>query len=158
MSLMAKGYTLFELLVVVSLIGIISLMAAPMYSNLAVNQDLESSTTNLITTINQARSKAIIENRVVQLRINNAYVSNVTDVFDWNPVGKATLVRSTATTIYFGPNGFSQQSTTNKSPTAELIFTICNGSATSATASRQIVVSYLGSISDSGLLGGCNAS
>lgn len=157
MQVKTKGFTLFELLVVVSIIGILSLMAAPIYSNLAVNQNLEESTTSLVSAINQARSKAIIEKRVIQVNLNS-YAANTDTTLNWSPTGTSTLVRSTATTIFFGPNGFSQQSATNTDPTAELIFTICNGPLASATVSRQIAISYLGSISDSGLTGGCSAS
>lgn len=152
-----KGFTLFELITVVALIGIITLMASPMYSNLAVNQNIEESTSDLISVLNRARSKAIIEKRVIQVNLNS-YDSNTETTLNWYPSGSSTLVKSTTTTIYFGANGFSQKSTTDKDPTAELNFVVCNGPLSSATISRRISLSYLGSISDSGAIGGCSAS
>lgn len=153
----SKGFTLFELITVLALIGIITLMAAPMYSNLAVNQNIEESSSNLISVLNRARSKAIIEKRVIQVNLNS-YNANTETTYNWSPSGTATLVKSTNTTIYFGANGFSQKSSTDKDPTAELNFVVCNGPLTSATVSRRITLSYLGSMSDSGTIGGCSAS
>lgn len=153
----SKGFTLFELITVIALIGILTLMAAPMYTNLAVNQNIEESSSNLISVLNRARSKAIIEKRVIQVNLNN-YDANTETVFNWYPSGTATLVKSTTTTIYFGPNGFSQKSSTDKDPTAELTFVVCNGPLATATISRSISLSYLGSVSDSGAIGGCSAS
>ena len=120
----SKGFTLFELIVVVALIGILTLMAAPMYTNLATNQNIEESSSNLISILNRARSKAIIEKRVIQVNLNNPDASSET-IFNWNPVGASTLVKSTTTSIYFGANGFSQKSATDKDPTAELNFVVC---------------------------------
>ena len=64
------GYTLFELLVVVGFIGVVSAIAFPMFLSSDALNDLWTSSERMGSLIRQTRFKAISQNRTYQVRFD----------------------------------------------------------------------------------------
>ena len=64
------GYTLFELLVVVGFIGVVSAIAFPMFLSSSALNDLWTSSERIGALIRQTRFKAISQNTVYQVRFD----------------------------------------------------------------------------------------
>ena len=73
---MNRGFTIIELMVVISIIGVLALIATPSFVEIKRNSELTSATNNLMEAINTARSEAMKRGR-------NAVVAPTTGV-DWN--------------------------------------------------------------------------
>ncbi|WP_411689797.1 pilus assembly FimT family protein [Acinetobacter pseudolwoffii] len=133
-----KGFTLIELMVTIVVLAIIAMMAAPSFGTMLTNQNLNRSVQELVGVFNTARSKAIIERRIVTVHlqtINIASLSNNTaDTFYWMPQGDATLTTSTTQLTYQLTGGVS----------ADTVFTICGGD--SPSRSKTITVSKTGTV------------
>jgi type IV fimbrial biogenesis protein FimT len=64
-SSLSKGFTLIELMVVVSIVAILGTLAAPSFNALATSQALRSASSELHISLMQARSEALRTNRNV---------------------------------------------------------------------------------------------
>jgi len=62
-----RGFTLFELLLVIAIIGIVSAVALPNFSAWRERQAVNSATKSLLSHMKQARVIAMAENRSVQI-------------------------------------------------------------------------------------------
>lgn len=82
-----NGFTIVELMVVISIIGVLALIASPSFVAIKRNSELTSATNNLMAAINTARSEAM-------KRGMNAVVAPTTGT-DWN----------TGITIFVDKNG-----------------------------------------------------
>ena len=68
-----RGFTLIELMVtiaVLAIIAIIAMIAAPSFSNIILDQNLNRSTQELVGQLNNACSKAVLERRDVTVDLN----------------------------------------------------------------------------------------
>ena len=65
-----KGITLVETLVVITLLAILTAIAAPSYQEIAINRRLESKALEYVTHINWAKSLAVSSNQTVNLHIS----------------------------------------------------------------------------------------
>jgi type IV fimbrial biogenesis protein FimT len=73
---MNHGFTIIELMVVISIIGVLALIATPSFVEIKRNSELTSATNNLMEAINTARSEAMKRGR-------NAVVAPTVGT-DWN--------------------------------------------------------------------------
>lgn len=62
-----RGFTLVELMVTVSILGIFAVLAVPSYRNTIANQRAKAASTDLYLYLLKARSEAIKRNRSVQI-------------------------------------------------------------------------------------------
>ena len=61
----ARGFTLFELLVVLAVMGLIATLAVPRFGQAGPGAVLDRTTRGLVADLREARSRAIVENRSV---------------------------------------------------------------------------------------------
>lgn len=133
-----EGFTLIELMVTIVVMAIIAVMAEPMFGDMLNNQNLNRSSEDLVSSINQARMKAIVERRQVKVQLNSTYVADSDNQINWVPSGKAQLKTGSNTSIVFLMSGLV------KDATGDTTFEICN--TASGNKSKIINVSRMGSI------------
>lgn len=133
-----EGFTLIELMVTIVMMAIIATMAVPMFGDMLNNQNLNRSTEDLVSSINQARMKAVVERRQVKVQLNSTYIADTDNQINWMPSGKAQLKTGSDTSIIFSMSGLV------KDATGDTTFEICN--MASGSKSKIISVSRMGSI------------
>ena len=150
-----QGFTLIELMVTIAVMAIIAMMAAPSFGNLIQKQNLNRSTQELIGQLNNARSKAVLERRNVEvvLAFNSSavQVADTPEKLNWYPSGKAVLKTGSVDSIFFGISGGvfinNPSDATRKIPaTTDTVFTVCNLDIKNEKNAKTITVSRMGTI------------
>lgn len=104
-----RGFTLIELMVTIAVLAVIAMMAAPVFNNMMLAQNFNKSTQELILTLNQARAKAVLERREVEVLLKpnstSGSVANTSTRMNWVPAGKAILKSGATTSVYFNLAG-----------------------------------------------------
>lgn len=161
-----KGFTLLELIVVLVLMGILTVMASPMYKKSKNNNDLDKSAGELISALQASRYEAMFRGKPVQFISNNVqesvYVADNKKIFRWQTYGDTWVAQKTSSDFYFDSNGRALVSNGDElSPLITPVnpsFLLCSNSAGSQEViSRRISISYLGTFADSGAMRGCDA-
>ena len=109
------GFTLVELMVTIAVIAIITMMAAPSMSNLLESKRLDANQRDLINTLSEAKSQAILGRQDVSINLNST-ASNTPTSFNWKTTFNNTIELKniaangmqsslTATTLTFNANG-----------------------------------------------------
>ncbi len=145
-----KGITLLELLVVISIVGILAAFALPAFDNQIKNSRLKSAANQLLSAYGIARSEAI--NRNVQTRIDGdssgwnvstvatagppAVASEVLNTFDLDTSG-ITWSPSTLPTITYNATGFRPFGS------SEQVIKLCDD----RNQGREITITAAGSVS-----------
>lgn len=142
-----EGFTLVELMVTIAVMVIIAMMAAPLFGDMLIKQNLNKSTEDLISNINQARMKAVVERRQVKVQLNSTYIADTNNQINWMPSGKAQLKTGSDTSIIFLMSGLV------KDATGDTTFEICNKAE--GDKSKIISVSRMGAI-QSTMAGTCS--
>ena len=150
-----RGFTLIELMVTIAVLAIITMMAMPLFKDMMVAQNFSKSTQELILTLNQARSKAVLERRQVQviLQPNStpAPSTNTDNQLVWVPSGQSILKTNLTTSIYFNLTGgvcFLDGGTPPKCISAnnDTNIEICNTATGSNKKSKIVSISRMGTI------------
>lgn len=146
----SRGFTLIELIVTIVVLAIIATMAAPSMGQMLVKQNLNKSTQELISVLNNARAKAALERKEITVQLN---ATNVADkdvaqndttstnftTLNWMPSGKSVLKTGSPTNIIFLPTGLVKDwASTNSS------FIVCE--KTSGSLSKTVSISRMGTI------------
>jgi len=144
-----QGFTLIEMMVVISILGILLAIAMPSFSEALLSSKLRSYANNLVASVHLARSEAIKRNAVVTLCAS----SNGTSCSgDWKngwvilSAGAAVIqtqqavdvnykITGTNTTLSFQPTGVGA--------TQDAI-TICRESPTAGSQERVVTISATG--------------
>jgi type IV fimbrial biogenesis protein FimT len=82
-----KGFTLLEMLIIITIIGIIAAMTYPAFNSMVANYRLRNVAFELLTDINKAKIEAIKRNAFVSFNFNtdnNSYIIFVEDKFNRN--------------------------------------------------------------------------
>ena len=135
-----QGFTLIELMITIAILAIITTMAAPSFKNIRLTQNFNKSTQDLITQLNQARSKAVLERRGVEVRLNSSD-ADTESILNWKPVGSAILKSGSPTVITFLLSGSVKDFDTN---IKNKPFVICNQSG--GNKSKTLAISLMGTI------------
>lgn len=137
-----KGFTLIELMVTVAVMAIIAMMAAPSFGNLLLKQNLNRSTQDLISTLNTARSTAVLERREMTVDLSKTVqTADTAATLYWLPKGEAVLKSGSPTGITFQLSGAVKDHTANIDGKP---FVVCN--KTGGDQAKSISISMMGTI------------
>lgn len=125
-----EGFTLVELIVTIAVMAIIAMMAAPSMSNLLESKRLDTNQRDLISTLSEAKSQAVLGRQNVSVNLNSA-ASNTATLLNWQPTSNNTLTLKNIaadntqsslaiTTLTFNANGVVSNIT------QDTLISICN--------------------------------
>lgn len=104
--------------------------------DLVAKQRLNTTTRELVSTFNVARSQAALLRREVTLTLNSDNNNTETEIY-WNPTANSTLT-STTTSVVFNTDGTVKDMASNTN------FIICNSEA---KKSKTIILAKTGTVS-----------
>lgn len=124
------GFTLVELMVTIAIMAIIAMMAAPSMSNLLESKRLDGNQRDLINTLSEAKSQAILGRQDVSINLNSTALNTPTSL-NWkadsnnslelkNIAADGTQSSLTATILTFNANGVITNIT------QDTLLSICN--------------------------------
>lgn len=124
------GFTLVELMVTIAVMAIIAMMAAPSMSNLLESKRLDGNQRDLINTLSEAKSQAILGRQDVSINLNSTALNTPTSL-NWkadsnnslelkNIAADGTQSSLTATILTFNANGVITNIT------QDTLLSICN--------------------------------
>ncbi|EXH76378.1 type II transport GspH family protein [Acinetobacter sp. 25977_6] len=119
-----------ELIVTIAVMAIIAMMAAPSMSNLLESKRLDTNQRDLISTLSEAKSQAVLGRQNVSVNLNSA-ASNTATLLNWQPTSNNTLTLKNIaadntqsslaiTTLTFNANGVVSNIT------QDALISICN--------------------------------
>lgn len=149
------GFTLFELIVTLAVISILSIISVPTFIDSSGRQNFNRSVSELKGSLERAQAKAALQGNVITVNVGTRSTSNNASTYHWLPSGSSALLQSNSS-VYFGPKGHVQASATNEAYGGVKTFTVCDGPTASARFSRTIQINRLGVIVDSGTKEGCS--
>ncbi len=125
-----EGFTLVELIVTIAVMAIIAMMSAPSMSNLLESKRLDTNQRDLISTLSEAKSQAVLGRQNVSVKLNSA-ASNTATLLNWQPTSNNTLTLKNIaadntqsslaiTTLTFNANGVVSNIT------QDALISICN--------------------------------
>lgn len=124
----AAGFTLTELLIVVSLIAILATIAVPGFGSLTRANQVSSASSELLNLLNYARSEALT--RGVSTKVTAPSVSSWTGALQITTVG-STLLGDVETLRSFSNTGLGAAGVNSSASAAEVVFRP-NGTVASA--------------------------
>lgn len=152
-----RGFNLLELLIAISILGVITALAVPSFQSISINSNLSTETNDLVSSLRYARSEAAKQGLNVTVCSANAGLTACSGSADWStgwlivdsggtvlnvrealPADTATemdIVGGTGA-IVFNRNGFSSSARTIK---------LC-GPENSAQRARGVIVSVDGRV------------
>ncbi|ENV04189.1 MULTISPECIES: pilus assembly FimT family protein [Acinetobacter] len=142
-----EGFTLVELMVTIIVMTIIAMMAAPSMSNLLESKRLDENQRDLINTLSESKSQAILGRQDVTINLNST-ASNTSTSFNWkaaannilelkNIAANGTQSSLTATTLTFNANGVVSNIT------QDTLLSICNSKI---NKKKIIILTKLGTL------------
>ncbi|WP_173911735.1 GspH/FimT family pseudopilin [Acinetobacter sp. Marseille-Q1618] len=136
-----KGFTLIELIATFTVMAIITAMAAPSMANILSKQKLNSTTRELIETLNTAKTQAVLLRKDITVQLNST-ATDTQYIYNWQPSAGNTLTAPvTIPSIIFTADGTLKNS--NSGVFTSTNFVICN---TSTNKSKTITLTRMGGI------------
>jgi len=115
-----RGFTLVELMVTIAVMAIIAMIAAPSFGNILYKQQLNTNTRELISTLSQARSQAVILRKDTTVHLMNG-TNTETDYYWQTTANNSVISPSSISQIVFNKEG-----AISSGITADTDFIICN--------------------------------
>jgi len=144
-----QGFTLIEMMVVISILGILLAIAMPSFSEALLSSKLRSYANNLVASVHLARSEAIKRNAVVTLCASSDGTSCSGDwKYGWVilSAGDAVIQTQQAVDVNFkitGTNTTLSFQPTGVGATQDAI-TICRETPTTGSQERVVTISATG--------------
>ena len=132
-----KGFTLYELMITIGVLAIVSTMAIPAFNNVIASQNLNKSMRGLTAAFTEARAKAAFERRAITVRLNTANANTDTQI-NWMPSGKV-VQRSGANQRVFLATGMTNV-------TGDSTFELCDQALAESKKSKIITISRMGTV------------
>lgn len=145
-----RGFTLVELMVTLTIMVIVAMMVAPSFNDMLLKQDLNSSSRSLIDTLTNARSKAALERRDVQVNLDSTSVDTDNQI-SWRPKNRSLYTSSTQS-VTFRFDGIVE-TTTNQPIAQDIVLRVCDNQRQN---SKRIIINRFGLVQDAGFSAGCN--
>lgn len=134
-----QGFTLIELMMTIAVLAIIATMAAPSFTQMMAKQKLNSNSRELMATLSQARSQAVLLRSNATVNINPSTCTPSPTVYCWSAaVGNRVTAPTAITQIVFGRDGGISSGLT-----ADTDFVICNSKA---EMTRAFALTKMGTI------------
>jgi prepilin-type N-terminal cleavage/methylation domain-containing protein len=110
-----KGFTLLELILVMTIMGIMFAMALPPYLSWRKNLEYKTTARAVVAALREARSRAITDNQPHQVIIDSANRQyKLADYTMWTSLApEVSLSTGASSTIQYNPNGTSNGGTIN---------------------------------------------
>ena len=115
-----QGFTLIELMLTIAILAIIATMAAPSFGNILSRQQLNVNTRELMSTLSQARSQAVILRKNTTVHLSSG-TNTQTDYYWQTTANNSVTAPSSITQIVFNKEG-----AISSGITADTDFIICN--------------------------------
>ncbi|MCU4352078.1 GspH/FimT family pseudopilin [Acinetobacter ursingii] len=133
------GFTLIELMVTVAVLAVIATMAAPSMSNLIEKRRYEKNARELLMTLSQAKSQAVMNRGNVNANLSSNNASSPT-ILNWAVVNNYTILSISpsvpSSTFIFDQNGLVSNIAVDTS------ITLCNSKL---NIKKNIILTRLGS-------------
>lgn len=149
----SHGFSMIEIIVTLVIISVLAVIAVPSFKNVMIQEQLNQSATDLITTLQKAQSRALLEKQVMQVYVGTSPTLTDTSL-SWMPSGGSTI-KGGAVQIFIGKDGYVQTTATTTTFAGVKTFILCSQGE---THSRKITFNRIGVITDSGLRENCDAS
>lgn len=128
-----RGFTLIELVVTIVVLAIIATLAAPSFSEIIEQRQLDSSTESLVGLLEETHNQAVLTQRATTLALDSTVA---TPTYTWHSPNKTSITSTTpahVNSITFQGGGIANN---------QITISLTNGAHT-----KNVVVSMIGNIS-----------